>query len=296
LKVLVLGYGEMGHAMEYLLGSRVDLAIWEKWPKPGFRPAVLEQAAPQADLVLFCLPAAPHYEVALQLLPLLRESCVCMGIAKGLDEAGRTAAQVFAEVFGDSRPFALMYGPMIAEEIRAGRYAYAQVACSKEGLFATLKDLFAETGLHVQEAADMTGISWSVILKNVYAMLFGMADELRLGANTRGYLAVASLSELDRIVVRMGGLASSPYHLAGLGDLVATATSADSHHHELGRRLARGETAGIEGEGVHTLEMMTRHHLLDLDDYPLFGLIRNIVLDPGNGRERLDDWLRHSMD
>jgi glycerol-3-phosphate dehydrogenase len=57
----------------------------------------------------------------------------------------------------------------------------------------------------------------SVILKNVYAMVFGMADELQLGDNMRGYLSVAALRELDQIVLKMGGQAGSPYHLAGLG-------------------------------------------------------------------------------
>ena len=64
----------------------------------------------------------------------------------------------------------------------------------------------------------------------------------------RGYLAVAALRELDQIVCKMGGQAGSPYHLAGLGDLITTATSEDSHHHELGRMLAREEVKGIKGD------------------------------------------------
>ena len=64
-----------------------------------------------------------------------------------------------------------------------------------------------------------------MILKNVYAMVFGMADELELGDNVRGFLATATLQELDRIVLHQGGLPGTPYHLAGLGDLITTATS-----------------------------------------------------------------------
>ena len=45
LRVLVLGYGEMGHAMERLLAAHTNLAIWEKFPREGFRSAVLEEAA-----------------------------------------------------------------------------------------------------------------------------------------------------------------------------------------------------------------------------------------------------------
>jgi len=79
----------------------------------------------------------------------------------------------------------------------------------------------------------------------------------------------------------------SPYHLAGLGDLITTATSEDSHHHELGRMLAREETQNIKGEGVHTLEMVTKHQLFNTQDYPLFELIHGIVKKPQNVADRI---------
>jgi glycerol-3-phosphate dehydrogenase (NAD(P)+) len=287
-QVLVLGYGEMGHAMQFLLGDRVSLDIWEKFPRGAFRSADLEESVPRADLVVFCLPAAPHREVVTRILPLLKKDAICLSIAKGLDEDGATVAQVFAALLGDRQPYALLYGPMISEEIRAGRFAFGQLGCSQPGVYARVAQPFAGTRLFIQPARDITGISWSVILKNVYAMAFGMADELRLGDNMRGYLAVAALHELDRIVQAMGGAASSPWHLAGLGDLITTATSTDSHHHELGRKLARGETDGIEGEGVHTLAMVTKHRLFDLPDYPLFDLIQGLVKDPRDAARRIE--------
>ena len=128
-KVLILGYGEMGHAMEYLLRDKQQLILWDKYPQEGFQSAVLEDSAPQADFVLFCLPVNPHREVAERIAPLLKNSCMCISIAKGLDEAGQTAAQIFSDVFA-AQPYALMYGPMISEEILAGRYAFAQLGCS----------------------------------------------------------------------------------------------------------------------------------------------------------------------
>ncbi len=290
-RVLVLGYGEMGHAMEFLLAERVSLDIWEKFPKDDFRSVVLENAAPRADIVLFCLPVNPHRAVVEQIAPLLKPDCICLSIAKGLDEAGQTAAQIFADVLGDRHPYVLLYGPMISEEIRAGRYAFGQVGSRDEGLYTRVRALFAGTRLFTEYSTDIHGISWSVILKNVYAMVFGMADELRLGDNMRGYLAVASLHELDQIVRSMGGQGGSPFHLAGLGDLIATATSEESHHHELGRMLARGEVQGIQGEGVHTLAMVSRHRLLREADYPLFHLVHELVRDPRRVAERIDDFL-----
>ena len=291
-RVLILGYGEMGHAMEHLLKGRRQLDIWEKYPQDNFPSVALEDTAPRADVVLFCLPVNPHREVVKQIAPLLKKSCLCLSIAKGLDEAGQTAAQIFSEVLGLHQPYALLYGPMISEEIRADRHAFAQLGCSDAIIYNRVRELYQGTRLYIEQTSDITGISWSVILKNVYALVFGMADELQLGDNMRGYLAVAALRELDQIVRKMGGQAGSPYHLAGLGDLITTATSEDSHHHELGRMLAREEVSGIEGEGIHTLRMVSQHRLFNTADYPLFQLIHEIVRSPQGVHARISDYLK----
>lgn len=288
--VLVLGYGEMGHAMEYLLQPNHKVSIWEKYPQPGFQSVDLKEAVPEADVVLFCLPVNPHREVAELIRPWLKSGSICISIAKGLDESGQTAAQIFQDVL-EPQSFALLYGPMISEDIRAGRYAFAQLGSLHDRVAFVVQDLFRGTKLYLQTSADITGISWAVILKNVYAMVFGMADELQLGDNMRGYLAVAALHELDQIVVLMGGSSGSSFHLAGLGDLVTTATSEDSHHHELGRRLARGESENISGEGVHTLQMVIEHRLFNLNDYPLFSMIASLVASPGQFEARLTRYL-----
>ncbi len=279
--ILVLGYGEMGHAMEYLLHERHDLHFWALELDTD-----LEQLAAKAEIVLFCLPVNPHAEILARIQPLLQPGSLCLSIAKGLDEQGRSAAQIFAERLPDSA-YALLYGPMISEEIRAGRLAFAQVGTPHADIHQRVRALYRGSRLYLEHSDDIPGISWSVILKNVYAMAFGMADELQLGDNMRGYLAVAALHELDRIVERMGGQPRSPFHLAGLGDLITTATSEDSHHHELGRRLARGETENISGEGVHTLQMVEKHQLFDSADFPLFRLVGELVRNPERLEQRL---------
>lgn len=292
LNVLVLGHGEMGLAMEHLLKDQSQLNIWERHPKNKAQPVVLEDAVAHADIVLFCLPVNPHRKIAKQIAAYLKKTCLCLSIAKGLDETGLSAAQIFSEVFGNIQPYALLYGPMISEEIRADNVAFAQLGCADIESYKKVSGLFHNTNLYLEYSSDITGISWSVILKNVYALLFGMADELQLGDNMRGYLAVAALRELDQIVCKMGGEAGSPYHIAGLGDLITTATSEDSHHHELGRMLAREETKDIKGEGIHTLEMVKQHDLFNTSDYLLFSLIHDIVNHPHDVRIKILDYLK----
>lgn len=292
LRVLVLGYGEMGHAMEYLLAARHDVRIWNMGTVVRGAHASLEEEVAEAQVILFCLPVNPHFEIARRIEPFLAAGSVCLTIAKGLDESGRTAAQVFENTFTDRHHYGVIYGPMISEEIRAGRHAFADAVLSDAADFGVIHSLFRGSTLVCQQAPDMHGRSWSVILKNVYAILFGVADELKLGDNMRGHLMVAAIAELSGIVQAFGGRANTPYSYAGLGDLLTTATSADSHHHELGCRLVRGEWDDISGEGVHTLRMVEKFRLLDWRAYPLFALAHDIVGAPQTLHERLQDYLR----
>lgn len=286
-KVLVIGYGEMGHAMEFLLAGRHDLDFYDIHPMAGHEAVELESAAAQADCVIYCVPVTPLDGLAERVMPLLNEHSLSLSVAKGLDDKGRPAARIFHDVYAGRRDYGVLYGPMISEEIRAGRPAFAQVGVSRAALYARVAALFAGTGLSLEYSADIQGISWSSVLKNVYALLFGVADELGLGDNVRGYLAVAAQAEMARIVRQMGGVESSARQLAGLGDLITTATSAGSHHHELGCLLARGERDRLHGEGIHTLVMVRRFSLIDAADYPLLRLVQQLVEAPSDVEARM---------
>lgn len=286
LRVLILGYGEMGHALEYLLADKHDVRIWSR-----ASPTILEEEAVKAQVILFCLPVNVHLEITQKISACVNENSLCLSIAKGLDESGLTAAQVFARGLKDKHRYGVIYGPMISEEIKLGRYAFADVALTVADDFAVLKSLFQGGKLVCTQVSDMSGSSWSAILKNVYAIMFGIADELQLGDNMRGYLMVSALSELSDIVKSFGGEARTPYRYAGLGDLLTTATSAGSHHHELGRKLASGQYGDISGEGIHTLQMVEKYHLFDSQAYPLFTLVKNIVSKPDNVKSQVATYL-----
>lgn len=290
MQVLVLGYGEMGQALAGLLRPRHNVAVWQRRPADGEPPIDLGSAARESDVVLFCVPTVPHHALATQLRPALSARTCCVTIAKGLDEDGRPAVEVFQRAFGRAVPYAVLYGPMIAEELRAGKPGFAQLGADA-GIFQRIAPLFADTRLTIEHTQDRPGIAWAAVLKNVYAMLFGVADELGLGDNTRGFLAVAVMREMQGLLRHLGALSVAPYQLAGLGDLITTATSAGSHHHELGRRLVRGDT-GLAGEGLHTLAMIEKHRLFDTCAYPLLRVVAEAVREPGRIAERLWQCIR----
>ncbi len=284
--VLVLGHGEMGHALTYLLVEKHDVLIWSR-----SSTTILEEEVGKAQVILFCLPVNAHAEVIKRLAPFLQKDSLCLSIAKGLDESGKTAAQTFSAGLAAQHHYGVIYGPMISEEIRLGRYAFADVALSETDDYDRIRNLFIGSKLICKQVSDITGSSWSVILKNVYAIMFGVADGLNLGDNIRGYLAVTALAEISAILLKFGAEGHTPYAYAGLGDLITTATSENSHHHELGRKLAVGQFDDISGEGVHTLAMIEKYHLFEYQAYPLFTLVRNIVSTPENLNKLVETYL-----
>jgi glycerol-3-phosphate dehydrogenase (NAD(P)+) len=289
LKVLILGYGEMGHALEFLLSAHHDVQIWSR----SFR-ANLEDMVTNAQVIFFCLPVNAHLEMTLRVSPYLNENSLCLSIAKGLDESGMTASQVFSHVLIEKNHYGVIYGPMISEEILLGRVAFADVALTHPSDFTVIRSLFQSSSLSCRQMIDMRGSSWSVILKNVYAIMFGVSDELKLGDNMRSHLMVAALSELSAIVLSLGGEKHTPYGYAGLGDLLTTATSENSHHHKLGRMLAAGIFTEIEGEGIHTLSMVEKYQLFNTQAYPLFNLIQTIVAKPNKLQDHLASYLNQN--
>jgi glycerol-3-phosphate dehydrogenase (NAD(P)+) len=289
-RILILGHGEMGHAMEFLLAPQHALQIWQRHPPSGAAPQHLEALVPESAFILFCLPATALAEISARIAPHLGKNTLCLTISKGLDNRGHLPFDTIAATVGADR-VAVLYGPMISEEIRSGKPAFAECGVFQPDAYEKVAALYQATALRLKYSPDIAGLSWSAVLKNVYALAFGMADELGLGDNVRGLLSVAALHEMSNIVFMLGGTTSTPLQLAGLGDLITTATSAGSHHHHLGRQLARGIREGLTGEGLHTLDMLGTYPRFDPNGYPLFRLIDDCVRNPDQVRTRIAQWL-----
>lgn len=281
-RVVILGHGEMGRAMEGLLARHHDVAVWQRHVPAGATAIDLATAVAGRQFVLFCVPTGALAPLGAQLRSQLEPDSICITIAKGLDDHGRTSAEIFAELFGNRQPYGLMYGPMISEELRAGRPGFAQVGTRTTADFARIAALYRQAPLYLEWSNDFPGLAWAAALKNVYAMLFGIADELKLGDNLRGHLAVGVTGEIAALVTAFGGDPATTYRWAGLGDLITTATSNGSHHHELGRRLARGDRDTLKGEGMHTLDRLRRPALIAWPSYPLLQLIDTCARAPGD--------------
>ena len=302
-RILILGHGAMGKMFESLLQDSAEVTIWDRDPETDEETAPLESLAPGSNLVILAVPATPHDELAGRLAECLGADTLCLSIAKGLDAEGRNPADILGRHFGekpDPGPaWAMVYGPMIARDLSRGRAGFALAAAFQRSVAERAATLFADGPLHLRPSDDPRGAAWSAILKNIYVPLVGMADKLELGDNMRGFLIAEALEELAAIVEHLGGKPATAYGLAGLGDLVTTATSPKSHHRGIGEAIADGnlesvaDTGGnVRSEGVHAVAQLREHGLLDIRDYPLLELVSQLLDDPADAEQRLDTWIR----
>jgi glycerol-3-phosphate dehydrogenase (NAD(P)+) len=101
--------------------------------------------------------------------------------------------------------------------------------------------------LRIYSSDDLTGVEVGGAVKNVIAIAAGISDGLGFGESARAALVTRGLAEMTRL--GWGGRPETFAGLAGLGDLVLTATSGLSRNRRLGQALRPGEPRGGAGDG-----------------------------------------------
>ena len=91
---------------------------------------------------------------------------------------------------------------------------------------------------------DLLGVELAGALKNVVAIAAGVTMGKGLGENARAALITRGLAELTRLALALGARRETLMGLAGLGDLLLTATSLTSRNTSFGYALAKGAPAG----------------------------------------------------
>ncbi len=137
---------------------------------------------------------------------------------------------------------AVVTGPNLAKEIAAGQPAATVVACSDPGTAERLQEACTTAYFRPYTNTDVVGCELGGAVKNVIALVTGMAEGMGFGDNTKASLITRGLAETARLGAALGADPMTFSGLAGLGDLVATCTSPLSRNRTFGERLGRGET------------------------------------------------------
>ncbi|MHB1101980.1 MAG: NAD(P)H-dependent glycerol-3-phosphate dehydrogenase [Devosia sp.] len=208
-----------------------------------------------ADLVILAVPAQASRAALLEIGEVALAGIPVVLTAKGL-EAGtlKRQSQILAELAPRAMPYVLS-GPSFADDVAAGRPTAVTLAGDNPEATQAIAATLAGPTFRPYAAGDRVGVELAGALKNVYALACGAVEGAGLGASARSALLARGFAELSRIVVAMGGSASTLTGLAGLGDLTLSCTSTHSRNYQFGMALGRGENVGeIKAHGAKLAE------------------------------------------
>jgi len=263
--IAILGAGSWGTALALYLAHRgQEVRLWtyddahaaamqaereNKRYLPGFIfPACLfptsELSAVMAGDcdVLIAVPSAYFRETLLQLQPWFHAPRRIVWATKGLDKDGRFLHESVQEVLGDQSIYAVLSGPSFAKEVAEGKPTAVVIASPDSRFVEDLMHRFHSPLFRIYPSDDVIGVEIGGITKNIFAIATGISDGMQLGANARSALITRGLAEMIRLGTAWGGKYETFMGLAGIGDLVLTATDSLSRNRRFGLAVGSGKT------------------------------------------------------
>ena len=285
----IIGAGAIGQAIGATLRrANRTVAFWDQ--DPSLCTAVsITKLAEQCGVVILAVPSNAVRPVIRELKPHLSGHMV-LTVAKGVEAGFVTMDEVFEAELDDGTHYGFLYGPMLAEEVKAGERGYGMLASKRTDTTSQIVADLAAGSLFVKQSEQVHDIVLCAVLKNIYALGLGVADGLDLGMNTKAQLTVNMLEEMRQILRRLqldGDLAHST---SGLGDLLATGWGEMSYNHRVGEEIGQGSKRGLGGEGLNSL--MEIPAILELSNFPILNSMHHIIINKAPADELLDTLTR----
>ena len=223
----------------------------------------LEAAVKDVDLIFVAVPSSSFRDVVRQMNPLIHKDVILVSLTKGIEaKTFALMSQILAEETSNKH-IAVLSGPNLAKEITANSPTGAVVASREEAVVAAVQDVLRSDSFRVYSNSDMLGVELGGSLKNIYAIIAGMAEAVGMGHNTNAMLVTRSLTEMARFGVELGADPMTFLGLSGVGDLVVTCSSPLSRNFRVGKALGEGKDIDLVisemdqvAEGINTLKQV----------------------------------------
>ncbi len=252
--------------------------------------ADLERALDSSSVIFMSVPSASFREVSELLARHSDADDVVISATKGIERTSdgsgfRLMSEILRELVPTER-IGVLSGPNLAEEIADGHYTGTVVASPDPGVCDRVQTVLKSETFRVYENPDVYGVELAGALKNIYAIVCGIAGGLGVGQNTIAMLITRSLAEMSRFAVSLGANPFTFLGLAGVGDLMVTCTSPLSRNYQLGWRLGQGlslsealDDLGKLAEGVNTLRVICERARLQGVYMPLASGLHRVLFE-----------------
>lgn len=321
-KVVVLGGGSFGTVLANLAASNgYDVSLWVRDAEQALRinsegantdyhPELrlsdkieasddLKKVIESASVILIATPSSIFENIVQRITPHINNDAFVISCTKGiLSDPFRLLSDVISRNIKND--VGVLSGPNLAKEIAENKVAGTVIASQSEELLSTVKSILSSNSFKIYSSKDMQGVELAGALKNIYAIICGMAESMNVGENAIGLILTRSMAEMSRFAVAKGADPITFLGLSGMGDLVATCTSKLSRNYQLGYNIGGGlnlldskSKVGQVAEGIRTLEVIKNESdRLDLN-MPLVDSLYNVLNKNYSPNSLIDDLIKN---
>lgn len=196
-----------------------------------------------AELVVEVVPSQAVRKVMRDAVPMLPVGCTILCASKGIEQGTlMTMDEVLRDILPPEHKGRLCFlaGPSFAKEVALGMPTAVVVASSNPAAADLASAALHGGPFRAYHTDDIIGAELGGALKNIIAIACGVADGMGMGLNARAGLITRGLAEITRLAVKRGGNPLTLAGLAGMGDLVLTATGDLSRNRRVGLGLGKG--------------------------------------------------------
>lgn len=138
---------------------------------------------------------------------------------------------------------AVVGGPCHAEEVAQERLSYLTIASADAQTASTVAGLLATRYIKTIVSADVYGIEYAAVLKNIYAVAGGICHGIGFGDNFQAVLVSNAIREMEHFVQKIHPMKRNIMESAYLGDLLVTSYSQFSRNRTFGNMIGKGYSA-----------------------------------------------------
>lgn len=240
-----------------------------------------------ADLILAVVPTAALRSVATTHLQKYAPKTPVLAACKGFEKnTGLLPHQVLKETLPENPYIGLLSGPSFAKEVALALPCAVCIASDNTVWADQISAQLNSTIMRIYANHDPIGVAVGGAVKNVIAVAAGVADGLKFGLNARAALLTRGLAEITRLALALGANATTMMGLAGMGDLILTATGDLSRNRQVGLKFAENkplpqilQELGHVAEGINTIAEVNRMAEKHGIDMPITRILFDLIND-----------------
>jgi len=317
-RIGVLGAGTWGMALARVLANKgYEVTVWSALERevteysatrrhpnlPGMIipdsiafTAQIETACTGKDIVIFAVPSVFVRSTAQKAAAYIPDGQIILDVAKGIEpDTLYTMTQIIAdELKNPTVKLVAFSGPTHAEEVAKDLPTTIVAACEDLTVAQFVQKVFADTCMRVYTNTDVFGVELCGAMKNIMALAAGAAAGIGYGDNTKAAIITRGIAEICRLGMAMGCKMETFLGLAGIGDLIVTATSVHSRNNRCGMLLGQGvapeeaiRQVGMVVEGIHALpaamQLAEKYHV----ELPIVAAVNAVVNGGASAKEQV---------